>query len=509
MSKSEFRRRAATTSNRPAISRRPGPTTGTVRDRLRARAGREDGSALVYLIFASLIIIGISSVMAYLTSNMAISRHRAEMVVALHYAEGGVAAACYDLEKAYLGSDGTASNLVSRLCSNSPTAYLTNTTLTSSSQYVCQRSITNLFASQPVTVQLWITNSGFASKVQIASTANYGSSSQTVRPNASFKVTLGAAIISDSPGSSDTSANKGIAQKGNVCLNGDNSYNTPPDSYGPTTIDGGILANGAVNAHAAQTGVIAQHLQGTSDQVPDYTNPGSTNQLFDFNRFIVASTVSSNHFTTVKKFIDAVKTNTVANPREGIVVVDIATGDGDRTKITSGTFPNGINIRGTLFFNFLSGWKSTDKITTTATYNINQADLTGLNIYDPTTFTSGYPPAYSSPSKRPCVINTIPYGYPKFDCSDDLPALMYNNAVLDIHGGCNISGVIYSPSFVEIENHGTRQYIKGTIITGGGIFIDNNGNAAGNVVSYDPNAIDFLATAGTLAKAIVLDYWTR
>ena len=440
---------------------------------------------------------------------MTISRHRQEMVVALHYAEGGVAAACYDLEKAYLGSTGSTSNLVSRLCSNSATAYLTNTTLTSASQYVCQRTITNLFASQPVTVQLWITNTAFASKVQVVSTANYGLSSQTVRPNASFKFSLGAAIVCDAAGTTDTSTAKGIAQKGNVCLNGNNAYNTPPSGYGPTTIDGEIMANGAVNTHAAQIGLIADHLQGTPDQIPDYTQPGGTNQLFDFGRFIAVADVTSNHFSTVKKFTDAVKTNTVSKPWEGIVVVDIATSDPDRNNVTSGKFANGINIRGTLMFNFLSGWKSTDKIVTTATYNINPADLTGLNIYDPTTFTSGYPPTFSSPTKRPCNANIVPKGYSNFSCNDDLPALMYNNAVLDIHGGCNISGVVFSPAFVEIENHGIRQYIKGTIFCGGGIFIDNNGNSGGNVVSFDPSAVDQLATAGTSAKAVAIDYWTR
>ena len=50
---------------------------------------------------------------------------------------------------------------------------------------------------------------------------------------------------------------------------------------------------------------------------------------------------------------------------------------------------------------------------------------------------------------------------------------------------------------------------RGSQFCGGGIFIDNNGNSGGNVVSFDPSAVDQLATAGTSAKAVAIDYWTR
>ena len=48
------------------------------------------------------------------------------------------------------------------------------------------------------------------------------------------------------------------------------------------------------------------------------------------------------------------------------------------------------------------------------------------------------------------------------DTSDDLPALMYNVGILDIHGNANICGGVYSPSFMEIENKedGNLQYFN-------------------------------------------------
>jgi len=55
---------------------------------------------------------------------------------------------------------------------------------------------------------------------------------------------------------------------------------------------------------------------------------------------------------------------------------------------------------------------------------------------------------------------------------------MYNIGILDIHGNANISGVLYTPSFVEIENkqNGQIQYFNGSIIGGGGIFdLDSRG----------------------------------
>jgi hypothetical protein len=492
---------------------------------LLANARREDGFLVAYLAILGAVSLVIASLTGYIAQNMSVCRHRQEMVIAFHYSESGAAMACYDLQQAYKDiSNGSTSNLVSRLCSNSPTAYSTNKTLTTSSQFVCQRTISNLFGSQPITVQLLISNTVIASKVQVVSTAKVGLSSQTVQPMVSAQFSAGAAILSCAPGTSDTSTSKATAKLGDVCLNGDNAYNTPPGTYGPTTIDGAVLANGAVNKHAATVDVVQQHLNGTPDQLADYTTQnGSPNQLFDFGRFIAVADATlgikgdstsagkSNHFSNIGKFITAMNKEG-ANALEGIVVIDIATSDKSLTYLTPTKMPKGINIRGTLVFNFLSGWKSTDKIVNTATMNINPANLAALNIYDPTTFTSGYSPGslpkYDDSSKQPWNV-TPASPYAKFSKSDALPALMYNNAILDIHGGCNISGVVYSPCFMEIENHGSLQYFKGMLIGGGGIFIDNNGVAKGNVVSYDPNCVKNLATAGNKAKAVMVDYWQR
>jgi hypothetical protein len=85
---------------------------------------------------------------------------------------------------------------------------------------------------------------------------------------------------------------------------------------------------------------------------------------------------------------------------------------------------------------------------------------------------------------------------------------MYNIGILDIHGNANICGVVYTPSFMEIENKqsGQIQYFKGSLIGGGGIYVDNNVNAK-TVVSYDKAALDLLATSHSKGKKILVAYW--
>jgi hypothetical protein len=136
---------------------------------------------------------------------------------------------------------------------------------------------------------------------------------------------------------------------------------------------------------------------------------------------------------------------------------------------------------------------------------VNPADLSHLDPDDPSTYKSGYPPHYTDPTKNPVNVDISSKGFANFTAQDNLPALMYNNAILDIHGGVNISGVVYSPSFMEIENHNKTQYFKGALIGGGGIYVEN-GSSSPSIVSYDAKAVSHLATAGTRGKAVIAIY---
>lgn len=240
----------------------------------------------------------------------------------------------------------------------------------------------------------------------------------------------------------------------------------------------------------------------TAYEIPDYTADGSADQLFDFNRFIAAAKASGNHFTNLTSFVNVMKTGVTL---EGIVAVDIA--KSELPSLSDSTLPFGINIRGTLVFNFSAAYRPSDKIVNTAAMNINPANLSGLVLGNPATYTSGYPPVYSNPAKNPANVDLVSRGFANFTPYDDLPAFMYNVGILDMHGPVNISGVVYSPSFMEIENKqdGQIQYFKGSLIGGGGILVENIRSGT-TIVSYDSNSLNLLATSGTKGKSLKVAY---
>lgn len=473
-----------------------------------ARHAEESGSVIAFMILAMIIISSVAAVSGYVAQNANVNRRRVLLVDASNYAESGALIAARDLENAYTNSGVLASNLAGL---SSPYTY--NNLLSTAYSNAYERVITSPFTNQAVAARIWLTNAPTPTKGLIESVATVGGVSATNYATVEMTFGWAAAIISDSPGTSTTTADKAAGQAGNVSL-----ATTGTET---TTVDGGILANGRVNRTTGvnvDTNSLSQTNYGTANQVPDYTAEGSPDQLFDFNRFIAVADATpggTNHYTSFSAFSNACRSGFAL---EGIVVVDIAktsvttTNKGKVTtktsipKIDVAGFPNGINVRGTLLFNFI-GFAATDKLVNEATVNINAANLSGFNATNPATFTSGYPPVYSNPAKNPA--NVTPVGYPAFTAADDLPAMMYNIGVFDIHGNANICGVVYSPSYMEIENKvpGNTQYFKGSIIGGGGMWLENiKGGAGKQVFSFDPNALDRLATSGSKGKTVKVTY---
>ena len=367
------------------------------------------------------------------------------------------------------------------------------------------------FSNQTVVVQIWMTNSTTPYDAKIKAMTTVRDVTQTVTLNVKFIFGFGAAIISDSPGSNSTGTGKGDAQDGNVVISGSGLK-------GATIVDGGsglaVWANGNANVDTKATvpgDAVLQDSYGTSSQIPDYTLEGSTDQLFDFNRFIAVADVSGTHYTNLDSFIKAnnvASSNSLIGALEGVVVVDIWKKDKRFGDLKENDLPKGINIRGTLVFNFSSEFDGGDKIVNEATININKANLSGLVATNPATYPTGYPPTYVDTSKIPSSVSITNKGFANFGPTEDLPALMYNVGILDIHGNANICGVVYSPSFMEIENKQSDQiqYFKGALIGGGGIFFDNSSGAK-SICSFDPFAIDRLATAAQRGKRIASTYW--
>jgi hypothetical protein len=174
----------------------------------------------------------------------------------------------------------------------------------------------------------------------------------------------------------------------------------------------------------------------------------------------------------------------------------------------------GITVKGTLFFKFGSAYGPLDKIFNRMPMNINPANLTGLNAANPATYPSGYPAVYSDPSKNPVNVNIANKGFANFASDEDLPAVLYSIGTVDMHGPVNISGVVYTPSYSEIENKPNEgfqvanqiQYIKGSVIVGMGLYYQNV-QAATSIISYDERTIDSLATWGNAGKTVKVGYW--
>jgi hypothetical protein len=320
--------------------------------------------------------------------------------------------------------------------------------------------------------------------------------------NVPFGLIIPAAeIISVNQGSTDTSTTKFSAESGNVVLNG---------LSGMLVVDGGssgtILANGRANISPGSTltpaNSVSMNNWGTAMQMPDYTS-------IDFGRFIAVadhtpngpSPSKNNHFTNISTFITAARnyTNPITQAMEGVIVLDVWDSDKNLNNLDAKDIPNGINVHGTLFFNFLgAGWDPVfAKIIVTTPLNINAADLSHLVATNPATYTSGYPPVYQYPTKNPVNIDISAYSYPNFANGDDLPALAYSTSVVDIHGSVNISGAVYTPSYMEIENKNTyqTQYVRGQLIGGYGMYLENISSSSISVFTRDPKPPPFLVVA--------------
>ena len=257
------------------------------------------------------------------------------------------------------------------------------------------------------------------------------------------------------------------------------------------------------------------------------TKEGAADQLFDFKRYIAVADLTpsgpspsrNNHFTNMTAFRASLTTNSAANPYEGIVVVDIRKyyGDekkgkqvdsGDFAELSAADYPNGINVRGTLVFNFAADVNPGDMIPINAAVNINAANLNGLNPSNPATYPTGYPATYADPAKDPAAIDITSAGFENFAASDALPAFIYNNGVLDLGGNANICGFMYTPGFMQIENRGDAQtqYFKGSLMSGAGLYVENVKRSA-TILSCDPNALERLATSGNKGKRLKVKFW--
>ncbi len=383
-------------------------------------------------------------------------------------------------------------------------SYALNATLSSSTEVVYERVVTAPFTNQSITVRIHLTNSAAVAGAKIMALTQLGTVRQTAVMHAELGFGWGAAILSDAPGDSSTAVTKAAAVAGNVVCTG--------GGLGPLVVDGGVLANGRVNTRGIQVlakagvsnlragqavppALSMSHLH-TAAELPDYTVNGATDQLFDFNRYLAVANACGTHYASLADFVAAGAGGAVL---EGVIAVDIV--KSDPTALSTTNLPAGINVRGTLLFNFSAEFTAADKLVITAPLYINAANLSGVSPNNPETYTTGYPPVFTNPARRPANVNISGAGFANFAAGDDLPALLYNASAMDLHGDLNICGVVYGPSLIELETKadGQTQYIRGALISGGGVYVENL-RAATTIVSYDPATVNALAVSGAKGR---------
>jgi hypothetical protein len=356
-------------------------------------------------------------------------------------------------------------------------------------------------------------------QIKVTCNASTANTNRIVAAWYAFSTTgiVGGAVVSDMTPTGTDDNGKKRAKQGHIVIDGkgrtDQHY-----IYGNIRANGEVLWNAddpipltADNADSflgGYGGTIEQGLYETSGEIPDFTSLGGENQLFDFDRFGAAAAEGAGQvFTTLDEFKVAMKlANSMGENLEGITVLEIDPAEeGDKPKIHAKELPSGINIGGTLMFKFADGTGPEYKVFILADLNVNAADLTGFDPADEDSYTSGYPCKYDNPQKMPSEVDIGPT-YENFVLDDDMPAVMFNNCVVDIHGAANVSGIVYGPSFIEIENKKANlQYFNGAIYGGGGVYLQGSKEESGvQAIRFDSSTVDKLAlqddVAGTLSR---------
>lgn len=321
------------------------------------------------------------------------------------------------------------------------------------------------------------------------------------------------AIVSDMLKTGIGTSAKSSAGKGNIAFDGGGLIGGGHYVYGDMKANGDIYfwpnATGTyvqldetnvASYLKGQSGQLVQGLGGTADEIPKFTALGGPDQLFDFDRYAAAAALTGTTFNSLAAFTAAMNAkNALGEKLEGIIYLNIdpaLEGAGPVIDASVGTLtiPGGINISGTLVFRFAVGTPPSYKVQLDVALNINAADLTGLNLADETTFSSGFPGILSA--NQPWLVDISPT-YQNFSATEDLPAFMVDTSIVDIHGPCNISGIVYSPAFIEIENKfpNQLQYINGSVFGGSGVYIEGATTPTSQTaIRFDHSVMDTLET---------------
>ncbi len=193
-------------------------------------------------------------------------------------------------------------------------------------------------------------------------------------------------------------------------------------------------------------------------------------QLFDFGRYKAAATATSNTLTWSQ-----FETKVVNNEQmHGIVHVTLdASAFVEHPKLQTGS----VNVKGTLVIDLINTipgpfFKVFIEVPininpvispTTSTTTLSPTDFDAwttaaaarTSTLDPSPWPSGYANGWSEVASISGGVKDPKgkaiTGYEPFGQTEDMPAMMYSGGIVDVHHDANISGVVYTPEFIEIE----------------------------------------------------------
>ena len=256
------------------MAHKPTPISNIMKPQTYSLEKSQQGSIIVYVLVAIVLLGMIGSVGALVTQQTRVTLRQTQLAKAYQFADGGASIATGDLNRAY---DSNANDIGTELINDDEFPYTLSSSLSTEDEFCYVRTIGAPFTNQLVSAQIWLKKDPSEGTARVVAVATSGEVTQTVTVHVMASYAFGAALVSTAQGDGSTKVKKSSAQNGgNLVIEGKD-----------ITIEGGTRSNGPTlfDYYEPENGQIKADLYGTEDEIPNYTEPNSANQLFDFERF--------------------------------------------------------------------------------------------------------------------------------------------------------------------------------------------------------------------------------
>lgn len=134
-------------------------------------------------------------------------------------------------------------------------------------------------------------------------------------------------------------------------------------------------------------------------------------------------------------------------------------------------------------------------------------DADQYHLLMPSGYTKGWLEAFTALGITPAYWASLGFGVPagltsftedaiRSEGFEDIPAYLYSGGLVDMHHHVNISGLMYVPQGMELEQKASthRQYVSGAVVVRDAFFIEDSGGIT--LLSSDIESVSKIKTAG-------------